>query len=257
MKKIEKFCLMFCSFLFLLVLSTSVLQSQDSGIIEEPTDLMVTAFTLGSDLLWDKSIAEARSNFEQLESSENLLQLCYTYYGKASNCIGLQKEDEGEQAIEFGLAAAERLAKDRAYASDAYALLGGFNGLAIAFSPMKGMFLGPKSDKQIAKALALEAENAIGWLQKGSSQYNTPRMFGGSARKAVETFRKSIQYFDKDLEKPRWMKLEAMIWLGQAYHYLKDYRNAEAVYNEVLALAPGLQWVEKSLLPATLAKLNN
>jgi len=221
----------------------------------DPSKLMYTAATINSELLWDRAIEVSKNAYDISGSGDDLIQLCYAYYGKMGNCISRQAKDEGEDIAELGLAAAEKLTEESSYKSEALALMAGYNGMAIALSPMKGMYLGPKSDSQVSKSLELEPENPIGWLQKGSSQYNTPRIFGGNARKSIESFKKSIQYFESDTGKPLWMKIEAMIWLGQAYYYEEDYESARETYNKILAIVPGHDWVVNILLPVTLEKL--
>ena len=232
------------------------LQAQEICPDEKLDELMLKASIVNSSMLWDRAINLTLINYKASNTSKDLLELCYAYYGKLGNCLSKQDREEGIAIIEKGLAAAEKLSQDFEHESVAYALLAGFNGMSIAFSPMKGMFLGPESDKQIEKSLDLDPNNAIGWLQKGSSQYNTPRIFGGSVDKSVDSFKKSIKCFEKDDSTPIWMKLEAMIWLGQAYYYKEEYQSAKDIFISVLNIAPSHQWVEQSLLPAALAKLN-
>jgi len=243
--------------LLMFTLSLSNVEGQETTQSEDISSLMFKASTTNSELLWDRAVTLAKSTYESSNESEDLLQLCYVYYGKTGTLISKRDKEKGEKTIELGLASAEKLSLDSEYESVANALLGGFNGLSIAFSPMKGMVLGPKSDKQLNKSLKLDPENAIAWLQKGSSQYNTPRIFGGSVKESIESFKKSITYFEADQSMPVWMKIEAMIWLGQAYHYMEDYQKARETYNAVLDIAAGHQWIEKILLPATMAKLND
>lgn len=231
------------------------LTAQDSDCPDSLTELMWTASTINSEILWDRSITEAKSNYAKTQSNADLLQLCYAYYGGLTNCLSNWDKEKGKEFAELGIAAAETLLQDDNFKSTANALLAGFNGMSIAFSPMKGMYLGPKSDKQVSNALKLDPTNAIAWLQQGSSQYNTPKIFGGNVKKSIESFKKSIAFFDADPSKPEWMKIEAMVWLGQAYHSNKEYQKASDIYNEVLNLVPGYKWVELQLLPATKAKL--
>jgi len=254
-----KFKFKFFYILFILTLSFPNLQGQEDAQSENLSCLMYNAAVLNSQILWERSISLAKANYESSSASEDLLQLCYAYYGRVGNCLSDMEtqKDNGQRIAKLGLESAEKLSLDIEYESVAHSLLAGFNGMLIAFSPMKGMILGPKSDKQVSKSLKLDGENAIAWLQKGSSQFNTPKMFGGNPKKSIESFKKSIACFEADDSKPLWMKIEAMIWLGQAYHYVKDYENALTTYDEVLEMEPGHQWVENILMPVTVAKMEN
>jgi len=222
----------------------------------ELSKMMHSASILNSEILWDKSIEQAKNAYNDSNSSEDLLQLCYAYYGRVGTCLSKKDSDHGEKILELAIASAEKLSQDESYESLARSLLGGYYGMSIAFSPMSGMYLGPKSDDQIGKSLKLNPENAFAWLQKGSSQYNTPRIFGGSVTKSIDSFKKSIEYFNADESLHEWLKIEAMVWLGQAYHYQEEYQNAREVYQEILEIAPGFEWVEDVLMPKTLAQLN-
>lgn len=250
---------LFFYLVILFTLSFSSLQGQDDNQSEDLTCLMYNASILNSEILWERAISIAKSKYESSNKSEDLLQLCYAYYGRVGNCLSNRKsqKDNGERTAKLGLKSANKLSLDSNYESLANSLLAGFNGMLIAFSPMKGMMLGPKSDKQVSKSLELNPENPIGWLQKGSSQFNTPSMFGGSPKKSIDSFKKSIAYFEADDSKPLWMKIEAMIWLGQAYHYTKNYEKARATYKDVLNIESNHGWIVNILLPATVAKIEN
>jgi len=76
-------------------------------------------------------------------------------------------------------------------------------------------------------------------------------------KNSIESYKKSIAGFEADESKPLWMKIEAMTWLGQVYHYSKDYQKAAEIYNAVLEIAPDHQWVTNLLLPATLDELED
>lgn len=231
------------------------LHAQESSQ-SELNNMMHSASILNSEILWDKSIAKAKSVYADSNSSEDLLLLCYAYYGRIGNCLSKRNKEHGEKILDLAIACAEKLSQDEPFESLAMSLLAGYYGMSIAFAPMTGMYLGPKSDDQISKSLKLDPENAFAWLQKGSSQYNTPRIFGGSVTKSIDSFKKSIVCFDADQSMPEWMKIEAMVWLGQAYHYQEEYQNAHDVYQEILEIVPGFEWVEDVLMPKTLAQLD-
>lgn len=222
---------------------------------EELGDFMLEASLINSSILWEKAVSSAQINFEDTGENSDLLNLCYAYYGAVGNCLSTRNSDAGESYIENALIACNQLAQIDEYKSLAYSLQGGFKGLAIAFSPMKGMMLGPESDRLIEKSLKLNEKNPFAWLQKGSSQYNTPRLFGGSVSASIESFKKSVEYFDLEASNHLWLKLEAMTWLGQAYYQTEAYTEAKKVYDQVLEIAPGYQWVETILLPKTEQKI--
>ena len=219
--------------------------------------MMLEASVINSSILWNNTLEKAHTKFDSSGESADLLNLCYAYYGIIGNCLSTNNMDLGEEYVQKAIILAEELGEDEEYKSIAYSLQGGFKGLAIAFNPMKGMILGPESDKLIKKSIKLHETNSFAWLQKGSSEYNTPRLFGGSITKSIESFKKSIECFDSEDTDHLWLKIEAMTWLGQAYHETKNYDKAKEVYLEVLKIAPGYQWVEDHLLIKTEKRLKS
>jgi len=203
-------------------------------------ETMFKAYTMNSVSLWEKAIGQMEKSNNLQTDKELLLQLAYANYGLAGR---------GLKAAKDGIKYASKLLKDEKYGSEAHALLGGIYGLQIAFNPMKGMFLGPKSDKHVEKALKIDHENAFAYLQKGSSYFNTPAMFGGSVEKSVEQFEKAIALYEtEDVPLNLW-KLEAMTWLGQAHSILGNRQEAKKIYTDILAEAPEFSWVKSYLLP--------
>lgn len=244
------------NFILFLLISSPIIQLSSQSICEfNEMELFFKAYTLNSVALWEKAIESLQSRPNAENDKEIQLQLAYANYGLAGNCIGSGKKERGIQATVDGETAALSLLDDEKYGSEAHALLSGVYGLQIAFNPMKGMILGAKSDRYCEKAIKLDDENAFAYLQKGSSLYNTPKMFGGDVEKSIDEFQKAINLYEKqDFPLNPW-KLEAMAWLGQAYANVGQYKNAKMVYDKVLAEAPDFGWVKSYLLPKVEAKL--
>lgn len=218
-------------------------------------ETMFKAYTLNSIALWEKTINELEKDGRLKSDPEIQLQYAYAHYGLAGTCIGARQKEKGLAASKVGERYAKKLLNNEAYASEGHALLSGLFGLQIAFNPMKGMYLGPKSDKHCDLALKLNEENAFAYLQKGSSLYNTPSMFGGSVEKSVEQFEKAIALYEvEDIPLNLW-KMEAQVWLGQAYASLGRLQEAKDIYDDILIEAPDFAWVKSYLLPKLEAKL--
>lgn len=210
---------------------------------------MQMAFNSNSIILWDKSIDDAKTVYEQSNNPHDLLTLCYAYYGAIGSLMQTRDKTQGVKLLSEAMDYANTLKENKNYKSQALALIGGFQGLEIGFSPMKGMVLGAKSDKNIDRALKLDSENFFAWLQRGSSQFHTPKMFGGSVEQSIDSFEESILLHQKDSKNPQWLRTEAMIWLGQAFAKQKRYAEAYKIYTEVLAIDNSVLWVSEELLP--------
>ena len=80
-------------------------------------------------------------------------------------------------------------------------LLSSAYGLQIGLSPMKSMFIGPRCWKgQLKKAKQLAPDNPRVVLSAAISDFNTPKMFGGSKEKGLQGFQRAAELLAQ--EKP-------------------------------------------------------
>ena len=138
------------------------------------------------------------------------------------------------------------------YESHGEAIYGALLGIKIGIKPLRAITLGPKSEKALKKALALDGENPIAWVEMGNMRYHAPGIFGGSNTEAIRCYKKAIILFDQqeELRTNNWQYLHALAWLGQAYENEGDQELAIESYEKALAVAPAFVWVKDELLPA-------
>jgi tetratricopeptide (TPR) repeat protein len=137
--------------------------------------------------------------------------------------------------------------------AEGYALLSGVYGLKIAFSPISGMLLGPRSGSAIDRAEALEPDNPRVLLSRGIGKFNTPAMFGGSIKDAETYLQRAIDRLAVESPArpfPAWGRFDAHAWLGQVYAKRGDKAAAREEYRLALKVAPKSGWVQFVLLPA-------
>lgn len=214
-------------------------------------------FVFNSETLWTELISDLESdpNFENDESLQYAWVKCQ--YGLAGVYMATYDTEKGAPVVAKAVEMNQRLLKKNNKNADYHAMLSALYGLQIGFSPMKGMFLGAKSDKHINKAVDLEPENGFAWLQKGMSYFHTPSMFGGDKGEAVKCFRKATELLEHkgDLSS-NWQWLEAMTWLGQAYAETNQLTVAKTTYERALEEFPDFAWIKMALLPSLNKKLN-
>jgi len=178
----------------------------------------------------------------------------YALYRKSNTMMG----DESKKAVVKALLeesdeALERSAKALPWA-ETYALRASVTGQMIGVgNPMSGMWLGPRADGFMEKALELGPNNPRVWMLKGVGNIFKPKMFGGGADKAEKELLKAIELFANDRPAPpapKWGYAEAYAWLGQAYAAQDKLSEARTAYQKVLELDPGNGWVTSVLLPA-------
>lgn len=177
--------------------------------------------------------------------------LGYAYYRQATISLGRDGANIGD-LLDRADSLLERSTKITEIA-ESHALRAGVIGMMIAGNPLKGIYLGPKSNDQMERALALGPKNPRVWLLRGIGAVNTPEMFGGGLDRAEKHLATAIELYASDrpaAPAPAWGAHEAHIWLGQVY--AKQDRNelARAQYQKALALEPRDQWTRMSLLPA-------
>lgn len=126
--------------------------------------------------------------------------------------------------------------------AEAEALLGQCYGVEIALHPWKGIFLGGKAKDAIHRAYQLDPSNPRVVLLKGSSNYNTPVLFGGDKTLGVKEFRESLWLFGtykaSDSKAPTWGKAMAYYSLGYAEAQAGNLTQARADYEAALKLNP-------------------
>jgi tetratricopeptide (TPR) repeat protein len=154
--------------------------------------------------------------------------------------------DEAEDQLKAALKIDSKFA-------EAHALLSGVYGLKIAHSSIRGITLGPRSSAAVDEAMKLEPDNPRVLLSKGVGKFNTPTMFGGSAKEAEELLRKSVDRFahePADKPWPNWGRFDVHAWLGQVLARRGDKAGARAEYNKALEIAPQSGWIKFVLMPA-------
>jgi len=210
--------------------------------------VMYSAYVTNSETLWSKSISDLQKDYDLDPKADYLLYLAHALFGQCGVHMSTQNKKAAKATIKKGLECVEKLEKEKKFLSEAYALKSAFYGLSMGISPMKGMILGPKSDKLQDKALKLDPNNAFAWKQKASSYFHTPSMFGGDMEEAVKTYQKAVDIYKSQCQTFDWQKLDAMVWLGQALHKTKKYKEAITVYEDILKEAPDHGWVKYVLL---------
>jgi tetratricopeptide (TPR) repeat protein len=197
--------------------------------------------------LWLQGIEMARSLSDQ--NNSHLLQ-ARGYFGLLNTALA--KEDRklfNQHAATAEKLFAELIKLPGSTGSLGMAFQGALYGWKIAFSPVKGMFLGPKSQDILDKACASNSNHPEAMIRKGASLLFSPAVFGGDINKAIEYYRKGIVAYEKVDNTGNWLYLDALAWLGQAYQSAGLPEKSMDVYRKALQVEPEFQWVKQVLLP--------
>ena len=209
----------------------------------------------------------ARATFERTLADKNLSAWSHYYIAltdyRIANSLLAQGKKNKDQTSKHLKKAAEHLEEAtreditredaKAIAAEIYALLSSVYGRQISLSGIKGMFLGPKSGNLLKKAEQLAPDNPRVVLSAAISDFNTPKMWGGSKERAVEGFQRAAYLFAQekptDPIHPVWGHSEAYTWLGIAYLDRGERDAARAAFEKALEIDPDNGWVKYELLP--------
>lgn len=156
---------------------------------------------------------------------------------------------------------AEKLSTEKDWASEGKTLLSAIYMMRIAKKPMTAVYLSQKIWSLLEEASQINPNNPRIFIIRGSMNYNTPKMFGGSFVKAAENFKTAISLFEKQdtafTLKPQWGYAESLAWFGRSLEAQESYEQARFVYKKALAVEPGYRWVQNVLLPNLEEKMKN
>jgi tetratricopeptide (TPR) repeat protein len=210
-----------------------------------------------SNALWEKAVGEKQAAFDN-DPRNNTLRwnLALSQYGLLGGTMRTKDEDRFDKYYEQAKDHLETLEKDGNFKAEAKALLSGLYGMKMAYDPMMGMVLGPKSSGLIEDAIKLAPDSPVTWKIQGNSKMFTPSMFGGDVGEAVKAYEKAIGFFEKQpsMLVNNWLYLDTMIFLGQAYSSQSQWAKAVSIYEKALKHDPNANWVKYQLLPAAKQK---
>lgn len=211
----------------------------------------------------DKMLA-ARNYFEQSirEGSNDPVLLYYLTFADYK-LLEMSLRQEGKEAFklyyENAAARAEKLAENKEWSSEARVLQSAIYMMKIASSPMTAVALSPKINGLLDEAEKSDPENPRTYIIRGTMEFNTPAMFGGSKSAAAENFRKAVKIFDRQDTtvnvRPSWGYAESLAWLGRSLEDEGNYEAAQFNYRKALSIDPDYAWVKYVLMPGLEKKM--
>lgn len=153
------------------------------------------------------------------------------------------KQDKGlaKNFLEKGLSVVEESIGFNDRFSDSYRLSGDIYGMLIDMKSAMvfGPIYGPKADKLIKKAQSLNPQNPDIYLAMGKSYLYTPVAFGGSKKKAINSFEKVLQLCPD--------YYQGYLWLGKAHLIRGENDKAMEFLQKALKLAPDNRMAREEL----------
>jgi len=160
-----------------------------------------------------------------------LMARVYIMWGEYYDSIKIDKK-KAKQSLEFALESAEESIRLKKDFSDSYRLAGDLYGWLIDLKGaiLYGPFYGPKSDRLRMKAEKYDSSNVEVYLAEGRKYLYTPILFGGSRKKALESFERAVSLC------PDYYL--AHLWLGRGYIDRGLIEKAKQSFEKALTLEP-------------------
>ena len=217
-----------------------------AAFAQSSQEVQYAAYLSASKTLWEKSIELAKK-----ENGEGTHQHVLAIYGLLNNTMVDEDQTTFDDYVDTATDYLEALIKSEVNPADQQALLSSVYGLIMAYSPMKGMFLGMKSTSLIEEALKQQPTSPLVQKLYAGSKLYTPEMFGGDPEEAVESFSVSIELYEgSQTQSNNWLYLDALMGLSMAYRKTDQPEKAVEVLKKALKVEPDYKWAE-----AVLAKL--
>jgi tetratricopeptide (TPR) repeat protein len=205
--------------------------------------------------LW-KNVLD-RMNAIPDKSNELILELVNYQYGYIGYCLGYDKKNEARVYLELAQKNIDYLEKQKFRLATVNAYNSAFCGFRIGINPISAAYNGFRSVGFAEKAIELENENYLGYVQFGNIQFYMPKSMGGSKKEGIGYFIKARKILEKNTDDTteNWNYLAVLILIGQSYYYLNDYASAKGIYEYILKLEPGFIYVRDELYPQLLNKM--
>jgi tetratricopeptide (TPR) repeat protein len=164
-----------------------------------------------------------------------------------------QMDDETAPAyLESAVMHLEKAIEKNDSMADAHALLSSCYGMQISFSPMSGIWRGPKSGSEMAKARLLSPGNPRVTLLGAIGTYNTPAIFGGGKEKGFKALKEAAELFSRwkcaDSLQPDWGSEQVYAWIGLAHLDRNETILARKAFEKALEINPEYGWVKYVLM---------
>ncbi len=192
------------------------------------------------------------------KSDDLILELVNYQYGYIGYCIGNDKKSEARKYLDLAQKNIDLLETRKYNLSMVNAYNAAFCGFRIGMNVLTAPINGVRSMEYAKKALELDDENYLGYIQYGNIQFYMPKSFGGSKQEGIKYFLKAREILEKDSSnlKENWNYLSLLVVTGQSYYYINDYESARNIYENILKIEPEFTYVKDELYPQLLNKMN-
>lgn len=193
---------------------------------------------------------KAKSAVELLEESYDLNQtvdLLYELTYAQQTVLGYEIEEEYfVRLYDKAKINSKKLILIDTLKSYGHTFLASIYAIQMGRSTMSAMFLAPKNKAHLKLALEADDTNPVAWMQYGGFKFYAPGFFGGDLDDAIESFEKSIKFFEEQENELtfNWDYLGTLNLLRTSYKKSGRKADAQAIKMKAKSIEPRLTWVK-------------
>jgi hypothetical protein len=192
---------------------------------------------------WPALIAE----MEKIKSTDLVWQteMVKAMYGLVGYQMGKKQKDLARAYVNKADVYLEKLLKDHPKNAQLHALAGAFCGYKIGLSFYKAPFLGPKCMYHVDKAVELDPNEPMGYIEKGNSLLYRPAAFGGDKNEALQLYRKALKLIDgRPSQKCDWQQMLLRAFMLKAMYETNQTAQANAFMKEMEKDYGSMLWIK-------------
>lgn len=206
--------------------------------------------------LWKETMEQIERCYFDGRDSRLLYDLAETQYGYIAFSISMDRKKQAGAVLEKAEKNIGILAVMDPFNPKVFSLMGALHGFRVRLEPMKALAYARKSKIANDRAIVLGPEEPQAWMEKANIEFYTPRLLGGSVKKAVLLYEKAVSLYEASPERipQNWLYLNCLAGLGLAYEKSGHISQAGAIYRKLLDMEPSFAWVRDDLYPEFLEK---
>jgi hypothetical protein len=201
------------------------------------------SYKAGSMAPWPALIAE----MEKIKSTDLVWQteMVKAMYGLVGYQMGKKQKDLARAYVNKADVYLEKLLKDHPKNAQLHALSGAFCGYKIGLSFYKAPFLGPKCMYHMDKAVELDPNEPMGYIEKGNSLLYRPAAFGGDKNEALQLYRKALKLIDgRPSQNCDWQQMLLRAFMLKAMYETNQTAQANAFMKEMEKDYGSMIWIK-------------
>ena len=189
---------------------------------------------------WEGTLQKMERQAGMSGDRDLMFDLLLAEYGFIGYCISHDRMEKAKNWVEDADALADKLIALNPSWASVYAIKAAIYGFRISLQPARAIFYGPKNQRNIDKAIALNPEEPMGWFVYGNSEFFRPAAFGGSKTKGIEYYRKAIGLLEKNPSdiSGNWLYINMLMMLADAWERTDQPDLARETYRKILRVEP-------------------